>query len=142
MHIRIRPTSAKLRLRNALFWMTTGYGAIRHLIAAGNTPTLDQIGNSYDYMSGMFEILCDGNLHAGYWESPVDHATLTEAQERLTERLITHTFASAQSRVLDVGCGNGTPALTLTRKTGCTVVGITLSQEQIQAANQRATAAS
>ncbi len=119
-----------------------GYGAARHLIAAGHIPTRHQVGRCYDYMAGLFEMLCDGNLHAGYWESAEDRTTLSDAQERLTEWLITRTHASAQSRVLDVGCGNGSPALALARKTGCAVVGITLSHEQTRTANQRTSAAS
>lgn len=138
----MRTLSAHLRLRNAQFWMTTAYGAIRHLLAPGHKPTLHQIGRCYDYMSGMFELLCNGNLHAGYWESPEDRTPFGEAQERLTEWLIAHTHASVPSRVLDVGCGCGTPTLALARKTGCAVVGVTLSKEQARVANQRAVAAS
>lgn len=118
-----------------------GYGAARHLIAAGHIPTLHQVGRCYDYMAGLFEMLCDGNLHAGYWESAQDRTPLAEAQERLTDWLIRRTPVSAGSRVLDVGCGNGSPALALARKTGCAVVGITLSHEQTRTANQRTSAA-
>ena len=137
MRAEMKLAAARSGVRNAIFWTAMGYGAARHLIAAGHVPTLQQVGRCYDYMSGLFEMLCDGNLHAGYWESAEDHTPLSEAQESLTDWLITRTPVSVGSQVLDVGCGNGSPALALARKTGCDVVGITLSREQTQAAHQR-----
>ena len=45
---------------------------------------------------------------------------------------------AAGQRVLDVGCGVGGPAIRLARATNCTVVGINVSQSQIQQAAQLA----
>ena len=142
MHTVSSSSSARRRWRNAIFWLTTGYSAIKHWLTIGHKPTIKQIGSYYDYVSEMFELLCNGNLHAGYWESPADPTSLANAQDRFTEQLIGHTLVSTQSRLLDVGCGNGTPALALVRKTGCSVVGITLSEEQTRVAQQRAVEAS
>ncbi|MFD0442147.1 SAM-dependent methyltransferase [Streptomyces indonesiensis] len=45
------------------------------------------------------------------------------------------------SRVLDIGCGFGGPAIRLAQKTGAEVVGISVSRKQVEKANELAEAA-
>lgn len=103
----------------------------------------EQVGTLYDHMAG-FEsenFSGDHNLHFGYWDNPADTWSLERAEERFTELMIEKLRAGQGNRVLDVGCGMGTPAMRLAKATGTTVVGITVSHEQVKRAGVRAASA-
>jgi avermectin B 5-O-methyltransferase len=105
--------------------------------------TAEQVGTLYDHMAG-FEsenFTGDHNLHFGYWDNPADDWSLERAEERFTELMIEKLRAERGTRVLDVGCGMGTPAMRLANSTGSTVVGITVSHEQVKRAGVRAASA-
>lgn len=55
-----------------------------------------------------------------------------------TERLATEAGIGAGSKVLDLGCGLGGPAMHLAEKLGCSVTGVDLVQTNIDTAQQRA----
>jgi cyclopropane fatty-acyl-phospholipid synthase-like methyltransferase len=82
----------------------------------------------------------DDNLHFGYWHDDGDTSSVEEATDRLTDILVGKLALRPGARVLDVGCGVGKPAVRLARATGATVVGITISQRQVDDANARARA--
>ncbi|NEA63726.1 methyltransferase domain-containing protein [Streptomyces sp. SID12488] len=107
-------------------------------------PTaVDQVGTLYDQMAG-FEsdnFGGDHNLHFGYWDNPEDTWPLERAEERFTELMIEKLRTKSGARVLDVGCGMGTPAIRLANAINGSVVGVTVSHEQVKRAGIRATAA-
>jgi O-methyltransferase StaMB len=100
--------------------------------------TPEDIGHYYDQMSQFYSIYLGQNIHAGYWPTANDDAPLPEAQERMTDIMIDRLQVGAGQRVLDVGCGVGGPAIRLARATHCTVVGVNVSQSQVQQATQLA----
>jgi avermectin B 5-O-methyltransferase len=105
--------------------------------------TTDQVGQLYDQMAG-FEsdnFTGDHNLHFGYWDTTEDTSSLEQAEERFTELMIDKLQPKPAGRVLDVGCGMGTPAIRLANASGNDVVGITVSHEQVKQAGSRARAA-
>lgn len=107
------------------------------------SATADQVGRLYDQMAG-FEsdnFSGDHNLHFGYWDTPGDSSSLERAEERFTEVMIEKLQPKPGGRVLDVGCGMGTPALRLAHDFGGEVVGVTVSREQVSRASGRAAAA-
>jgi cyclopropane fatty-acyl-phospholipid synthase-like methyltransferase len=104
-------------------------------------PTPADVGRFYDQMGPFFAILWGENIHYGYWHDPDDPSSDAEAQERLTDLMIDYTQLQAGQQLLDVGCGTGWPAIRLAQATGGTVLGITVSQTQIQQANERACSA-
>ncbi len=106
------------------------------------TPQLtpEDIGRYYDQMGQFYSIYLGQNLHAGYWTTADDNTPLPEAQNRLTDMMIERLHIGAGQRVLDVGCGVGGPAIRLARATNCTVIGINVSQSQLQQATQLAEA--
>ncbi|MEU4561870.1 methyltransferase domain-containing protein [Actinoplanes sp. NPDC023936] len=107
------------------------------------SDTADQVGQLYDQMAG-FEsdnFSGDHNLHFGYWDNPEDTSSLERAEERFTELMIEKLQPKPGGRVLDVGCGMGTPAIRLATATGNEVVGVTVSHEQVKRAGLRAGAA-
>lgn len=77
-------------------------------------------------------------LHFGYWESPQEELGLAEASLRLTDMVIERLAVGPGSRVLDLGCGIGGPALRLHARTGAAVEGVTLSRDQVDDARRAA----
>ncbi|MFK8850561.1 SAM-dependent methyltransferase [Streptomyces sp. Ac-502] len=72
--------------------------------------------------------------HFGLWHGADDPASVEEATGRLTERVLSRLGAARGSRVLDVGCGNGRPAVRLAQTSGASVVGIDTDDRALRAA--------
>lgn len=92
--------------------------------------------------TAVMELLFGENIHFGCWTDnaagPVDGSTdFTEAQDRLTDMVGARSGARAGTRLLDVGCGTGTPARRLARTTGVAVSGVTISSPQVEVATAR-----
>jgi tocopherol O-methyltransferase len=77
-------------------------------------------------------------MHYGYWED--DTKSLAEAVTRLNARLAEYAGITASDQVLDAGCGVGGSAIFLARRVGCRVLGITLSDAQVEACRRNADA--
>lgn len=72
---------------------------------------------------------------SGLFEHP--NQPLSDAQTAKYARIVERLNIGSQDRVLEIGCGWGGFAEYAARETGCTVVGLTLSHEQAQFAQQR-----
>lgn len=102
-------------------------------------PESESVGTYYDHR--IFDVMAqlgDGNLHYGYWVDENDQSTLEEAMEQMTAQMAERLAPKPGDRILDVGCGNGTPALRLAQKYDVEVVGISVSERQVARANERA----
>jgi cyclopropane fatty-acyl-phospholipid synthase-like methyltransferase len=87
--------------------------------------------------------LWDDNIHVGFWPSPVRSATPVDAaaaSDRLTDLMTDQLQVAGGARVLDIGCGLGKPARRLARRTGASVVGISISRPQLAEASALAAA--
>jgi ubiquinone/menaquinone biosynthesis C-methylase UbiE len=104
-------------------------------------PTPDQMADFYGAMGALLQMAWGDNFHLGYWEGPDDASSVDEATDRLTDVLTERLRVGRGDRVLDVGCGVGKPAVRLASTTGATVLGITVSAEQVEQATERARAA-
>lgn len=112
--------------------------------AAGGTAADERtraIAEMYDQSAPMSDAFNDGQVHLAYWFDAQDDATMTEASRRLTRKTADSLGLRPGMRVLDVGCGMGTPALQLAQEYGVDVVGINISPVQVEAARQRSAAA-
>jgi ubiquinone/menaquinone biosynthesis C-methylase UbiE len=78
-----------------------------------------------------------GNIHVGYWDDDPD-IPIAEATDRLTDLVAGHLALRPDQRLLDVGCGNGLPALRIAGAHGVGVTGITVSHQQVTHASERA----
>lgn len=99
----------------------------------------------YDITLDLYEDLWGEHVHHGFWdpgEVPGENgADRHAATDRLVRELVEFARIPAKSRVLDIGCGIGGPALHLAGAMGCTVEGVTLSARQAARANEKAQAA-
>jgi cyclopropane fatty-acyl-phospholipid synthase-like methyltransferase len=75
-------------------------------------------------------------LHYGYWDEHTSN--LSEALQRMNERLAEMGRVNQSHKVLDAGCGVGGSSIFLARKYGCHVTGITLSAKQVESASRHA----
>ena len=77
----------------------------------------------------------EGSLHWGYFENPDSTELSTQdflpASKRWNQCMLERSGINSESRVLDIGCGNGNSALWLAQQTGCEVIGIDLSSDRI-----------
>ncbi|MCC3775005.1 methyltransferase domain-containing protein [Streptomyces sp. UNOB3_S3] len=99
------------------------------------------VGELYDHLSAAFGEIMGGSLHFGYWEDADDPGAMAVPSRRMTEKMIDKLPVGPGQRVLDIGCGNGRPALDLARRTGAEVVGISISRQQVAEAGRLAASA-
>ncbi len=71
-----------------------------------------------------------------YWKE--NTKTLEEAQQNKLDHIIKKLDLKNGMKVLDVGCGWGGLAFEIAKKTGCEVLGISLSRNQIKYATEKA----
>ena len=99
----------------------------------------------YDITLDLYEDLWGEHVHHGFWgpgERPdADGADRHTATDRLVRELVAFAGVRPRSKVLDVGCGIGGPALHLAGTLDCAVQGVTLSALQAARANEKAQAA-
>ncbi len=96
----------------------------------------EQIIDYYDTCESDYRLLWDLDyshaMHAGYWDEST--RSLREALKRENEILAEIVGIKKGEHVLDAGCGVGGSAIFLAQTFECQVVGITLSEKQVQAA--------
>lgn len=103
-----------------------------------NTVSYDPAAH-YDRITQAWGLLLGDELHYGVFDEGVE--PLEVATGALTGRMLDAARLEPGQRVLDVGCGTGTPACRLVADHGVTVLGITTSEVGVAAATARAEAA-
>ncbi|MEV0943291.1 methyltransferase domain-containing protein [Micromonospora wenchangensis] len=98
-------------------------------------PDPRDVGELYDQIDNK------GVLHFGYWESLEDDTPLEAAADRLTDVVAENLRFAPGASLVDVGCGLGTPAVRIARQADVSIVGITVSAEQVRKAGERAAGA-
>lgn len=106
-----------------------------------SVPSADEVGEVYDRMSPLLQLIWGDNFHLGYWLGDDDDSSDEVAADRMSRIVIEKLAATATDRVLDVGCGVGAPGVQLATLTGASVHGISVNRGQITQANARAEAA-
>jgi len=89
----------------------------------------------YDRTTEAYRCMTDKwiTLSCGYWKRAT---TLDEAQEHKLDLICRKIRLLPTDRVLDIGCGFGSFARFAAERYGCTVVGINVSKEQVEAARE------
>ncbi len=104
----------------------------------GSLPKYEPASH-YDRVADSWRLLLGEELHYGVFDRGDEE--LSVATGRLTQLMIDGAQLAPDLDVLDVGCGNGTPGCRLGADHGVQVLGITTSQEGVNAANERSAAA-
>ncbi len=89
----------------------------------------------YDIGNDLYEGMLDKLLtySCGYWK---DAQNLDEAQEAKLDLVARKLGLQAGMRVLDIGCGWGGAAKFMAERYNCSVVGVTVSQRQVEYAQE------
>jgi cyclopropane-fatty-acyl-phospholipid synthase len=98
------------------------------------------VAHHYDLSDRLYELFLDEDRQysCAYFADPSDD--LETAQRNKKRHLASKLLLAPGQRVLDIGSGWGGLALYLARECDVEVTGLTLSQEQLKVANQRAAA--
>jgi len=103
-----------------------------------SAPTPDNVAAFYDEFTELMQDLLGGRaIHTGYRLGDAARADEGAAQDRLTLAVADRLHVAPGSRVLDIGCGTGQPAILIAETTGAAVTGINISERQIAAAQAR-----
>lgn len=120
--------------------------ALRHIRrrldqANAETGSRRNVVHHYDLTPAIYDLFLDADRQysCGYFAD--EGVSLDVAQAAKKAHIARKLLISPGMRVLDIGCGWGGLALTLARDHGALVTGITLSQEQLAIARDRAKAA-
>jgi cyclopropane-fatty-acyl-phospholipid synthase len=129
-----RGSSFVLRLSRALGLLARRW---RQFNPASRAKT--HVAHHYDLSGRLYELFLgkDKQYSCGYFNDPSD--TLEEAQIAKKRHIAAKLFMERDDlHVLDIGCGWGGLALDLARDANAKVTGVTLSEEQIAIARDRA----
>jgi cyclopropane-fatty-acyl-phospholipid synthase len=99
------------------------------------------VAHHYDVGNNLYRLFLDGDLQysCAYFTDPANG--LEQAQANKKAHIAAKLYLKPGQRVLDIGCGWGGTALYLNRVAGVDVLGVTLSEEQLKVARDRAQAA-
>lgn len=89
----------------------------------------------YNYVTDAWKEFMGDNFHFGYFET--EQTDLPAATNALIDKMAGLCHITGKSRILDVGCGIGEPALYLHKKFRCAVTGISTSERGVQLATVR-----
>ncbi len=120
--------------------------ALRHIrrrLDQANPAALARrnVAHHYDLTPAIYDLFLDADRQYSCAYFAHHTATLEAAQAAKKTHIARKLLIAPGMRVLEIGCGWGGLALTLARDHGAQVTGITLSQEQLAIARDRATAA-
>ncbi|KMT16559.1 hypothetical protein BVRB_3g048510 isoform B [Beta vulgaris subsp. vulgaris] len=101
------------------------------------TAARQNIASHYDLSNEMFSLFLDETMTYSCAIFKSENEDLKVAQLRKLHLLIKKARVEQHHEVLDIGCGWGSLAIEVVRKTGCKYTGITLAEEQLKLAEQR-----
>lgn len=115
-------------------------------MTVGSSNMNNDVANFYNgsgtvRVAGKIRDRWGGNLHNGYWHDDNDDAPPEVATDRLTDLMIEILDPKPGQKVLDIGCGIGKPAARLLHAHPVRLVGITISESQVEQARAGAAAA-
>ena len=96
------------------------------------------VAHHYDLSTDLYDLFLDPDRQysCAYFKKPTD--TLEIAQENKKALIAKKLLLKKSHSILDIGCGWGGLGLSLHKKSGANVTGITLSEEQLKVAKERA----
>lgn len=101
------------------------------------SKTRKNISEHYDLSNDFFALFLDPTKTYSSAIFKAEDESLEAAQLRKTHILIDKAKVEPEHHVLEIGCGWGTLAIQVVKKTGCKYTGITLSEEQLKYAKEK-----
>ncbi|XP_052188949.1 uncharacterized protein LOC127799195 isoform X2 [Diospyros lotus] len=101
------------------------------------TQARRNISRHYDLSNDLFSLFLDETMTYSCAIFKSDDEDLSVAQMRKISVLIEKARISKEHEVLEIGCGWGSLAIEVVRRTGCRYTGITLSEEQLRFAEMK-----
>lgn len=127
-------------------WLARSMKSVERCISLARTynpvgRSKQNVAHHYDLSTTLYRTFLDDQMQysMAYFKTPAD--SLEQAQIQKMTHIATKLLLRPGQTVLDIGCGWGGLALFLNRTYGVKVVGISLSERQIEVANQRAAVA-
>ncbi len=118
-------------------------GKVAHWLGRKNMArkSKQNVAHHYDLSARLYDLFLDADRQysCAYYTDPAN--SLEQAQADKKAHIVAKLAIQPGMRVLDIGCGWGGMALYIQAKTGAEVLGITLSEEQLKIARERAEAA-
>jgi cyclopropane-fatty-acyl-phospholipid synthase len=123
----------KTAVGNGIDWLKTRINSINR-----RRRSRANVAHHYDIGNDLYRLFLDADMQysCAYW--PRADMTLEEAQEAKKAHIAAKLALAPGQRVLDIGCGWGGMAITLAKLAEVEVLGITLSEEQLALAQDRA----
>ena len=103
-----------------------------------NRKSRSNIAHHYDIGNELYRLFLDGDMQYSCAYFPDPDTPLDKAQKYKRKHIARKLCLEPGQRVLDIGCGWGGLALHMAREDGVKVDGVTLSEEQIATARERA----
>ena len=111
-------------------------------VQQNNTRARSQqnVAHHYDISNDLYGLFLDRDMQysCAYFADPA--MSIDEAQDAKKRHIAAKLLLEPGQRVLDIGCGWGGLALSLAQSADVSVLGVTLSKEQLAVARQRAAA--
>lgn len=124
-------------------WLKRTRRAIKRKIQQANDRTASRrnVAHHYDLSNDLYRRFLDADMQysCAYFSRP--DMSLEEAQAAKKAHIAAKLTLQPGMKVLDIGSGWGGMAMTLAKDHGADVTGVTLSQEQLSLARERAAAA-
>ena len=96
------------------------------------------VAHHYDISNKFYELFLDNKRQYSCAYFKNENESLETAQNNKIDHIIKKLNLKPNLKILDIGCGWGTLALDIAKKTQCEVLGITLSEKQLQFAKEKA----
>ncbi|GMJ01998.1 hypothetical protein like AT3G23510 [Hibiscus trionum] len=95
------------------------------------------ISRHYDLSNDLFALFMDETMQYSCPVFKTEDEDLKDAQLRKISLLIEKARIDSKHEILEIGCGWGSLAIEVVKRTGCKYTGITLSKEQLKYAEMR-----
>jgi cyclopropane-fatty-acyl-phospholipid synthase len=122
--------------------LSRGFGTLKGKLSRLNWERKSKanVAHHYDLDERLYRLFLDADMQysCAYFTDPAN--SLEQAQADKKAHIAAKLALEPGHRVLDIGCGWGGMALYLHQKTGAEVLGVTLSEEQLRVARDRAAA--
>ncbi|KAK8571930.1 hypothetical protein V6N13_047559 [Hibiscus sabdariffa] len=101
------------------------------------TQARRNISRHYDLSNDLFALFLDETMTYSSAVFKTEDEDLKDAQQRKISLLIEKARIDSKHEILEIGCGWGSLAIEVVKRTGCKYTGITLSEEQLKYAEKK-----